>query len=224
MKKTITLVFLALLPLLASAQTINGIRYDLDASTKQATVKSGYPKYTGSVTIPESFTYDGVTYSVTSIGDWAFEDCSNLTEVTIPNSVTAIGNGTFYACYRLTSVTIPNNVTSIGYQAFYCCSGLTSITVESGNTKYDSRNKCNAIIETASNTLIAGCNNTVIPNSVTSIGYSAFWDCSGLKEVTIGNSVTSIDYWAFEGCSGLTSVTIPNSVTEIGYGAFYSCI
>ena len=123
----------------------------------------------------------------------------------------------------MTSVTIPISVTSIGFRAFAYCTSLTSIMVKSENTVYDSRNNCNAIIETATNTLIVGCMNTNIPNSVTSIGDYAFYDCSSLTSITIPNSVTSIGSGAFEGCRGLTSVTIPNSVTSIGSGAFQNC-
>ena len=107
--------------------------------------------------------------------------------------------------------------------AFAACSGLNSIKVESDNPKYDSRNNCNAIIETASNTLIAGCKNTIIPSDVIYIGLDAFSGCSGLTSVTIPNSVTSIGDGAFGGCTGLTSVTIPNSVTFIGGFAFSGC-
>ncbi len=161
--------------------------------------------------------------SVTSIGDYAFYYCNGLTSVTIPNSVTSIGNSAFYGCNGLTSVTIPSSVTSISGSAFCYCSSLASLSVEAGNTKYDSRGDCNAIIETETNTLICGTKNTVIPNSVTSIGDWAFGYCSGLTSVTIPNSVTSIGNSAFSGCSGLTSVTIPNSVTSIGDYAFYDC-
>ncbi len=166
-----------------------------------------------SVTIPNS---------VTSIGQYAFSGCSGLTSVTIGNSVTSIGSDAFNGCSGLTSVTIPNSVTSIGIRAFSGCSSLTSITMAQGNTKYDSRENCNAIIESASNTLIAGCKTTIIPNSVTSIGDYAFYNCSGLTSITIPNSVTSIGYCAFL-CSGLTSITISNNVASIGYGAFDRC-
>ena len=161
--------------------------------------------------------------SVTNIGFGAFRDCSSLTSVTIPDNVSSIDTYAFMSCERLTSVTIPNNVTSIGSEAFSGCSGLTSIKVENGNTKYDSRNNCNAIIETNTNILITGCMNTIIPNSVTTIGDFAFYKCSGLISVNIPNSVTSIGNYAFSGCTGLTSVTIPNSVTSIGRSAFQYC-
>ena len=168
-----------------------------------------------SVTIPNS---------VTSIGEGAFRGCSGLTSVTIPNGVTSIERSAFNSCSGLTSVTIPNRVTSIGDYAFSRCSGLTSIVVENGNWVYDSRDNCNAIIRTSTNTLISGCKNTIIPNSVTSIGEGAFVGCSGLTSVTIPNSVTRIDDYAFYNCIDLTSVTIPNSVKGIGNNAFCYCV
>ena len=161
--------------------------------------------------------------SVTSIGNFAFCECSGLTSVNIPNSVTSIGYEAFSGCSGLTSVTIGNSVTSIGNGAFTHCSGLTSIVVGNGNTIYDSRDNCNAIIETSTNKLLFGCMNTQIPNSITSIGDGAFYNCSGLTSVTIPNSVTIIDSYAFAGCSGLTSVTIPDGVTSISKHAFSYC-
>ena len=179
----------------------------------------GYSAFSGcrgltSVTIPTS---------LKTIGERAFKDCQSLTSVAIPNSVTSIGDLAFYNCSALTSVSIGNSVSSIGNSAFYGCGGMTSIVVASGNTTYDSRGNCNAIIETASNTLIAGCCNTVIPGTVTAIGDDAFAYCSGLTRVTIPISVTTIGHDAFRYCKGLSSVTIPNSVTSIGDMAFLEC-
>ena len=177
-------------------------------------------QYNGTIT-----SFDELEFftGLTTIGEWAFNSCSGLTSVIIPNSVTTIGEMAFDWCNSLTSVTIPNSVTSIGDNPFDYCSSLTNITVANGNTKYDSRDNCNAIIETNTNTLIAGCKNTAIPNSVTKIGSYAFSGCYGLTSVTIPNSVTTIENNAFYECSGLTSVTIPNSVTTIGDWAFPYC-
>ena len=190
-----------------------------------------------SITIPNSVTEIGISAfwgctsltsvtipnSVTIIGYEAFRGCISLTSVTIPNSVTSIGGWAFSGCTSLTSVRIPNSVTSIGKNAFAGCTSLTSMVVASGNSTYDSRDNCNAIIETATNTLFAGCQNTTIPNSVTIIGEDAFFSCESLTSVTIPNSVTSIGDGAFGGCTSLTSVTIPNSVTSIGWTAFSGC-
>ena len=225
---------------------INGIRYSLNDETLEAEVARKYgEEYSGDIIIPETVDYDDKTYSVTSIGYDAFRYCSGLTSVTIGNSVTSIGTGAFLACEGLTSVTIGNSVTSIGDYAFSGCKGLTSITipnsvtsigtcafsscvlesivVEDGNTFYDSRDNCNAIIETNTNKLLQGCKNTVIPNSVTIIGAGAFYWLPGLTSITIPNSVKEIGSSAFHNCKSLTSVTIPNGVEYIGGSAFLSC-
>jgi Flp pilus assembly protein protease CpaA len=238
MKKFYFLFLMMLLPLAASADAvqIEGIYYNLNAENKTAEVTSSRSKYSGDIAIPKSVTYEDVTYSVTSIGQSAFSACRSLTSIEIPNSVISIGqdafyvcdgltsitipngvisieNGAFHDCKGLTSITIPSTVTSIGYYVFSGCSGLTSIVVEAGNTVYDSRDNCNAIIETASNTLIRGCETTVFPNNVTSIGMYAFTGCSGLTSVTIPKSVTSIETPSFSDCNNLTSIVVESGNT-----------
>ena len=300
MKKLFTL-FLSLVASIGTmlASTIIGnLNYDLNATNRTAEVTNG--SYSGSITIPKSVTYNTTTYSVTSIGNYAFSgctgltsvtipnsvtsigykafdgcssmtsvtignsvtsigeraflNCSSLTSITIPNSVTSIGEGAFSGCSGLASVTIPNSVTSIGNYAFYLCTGLTSVTIPNSVTSIEEGafSLVNNIVYSGSatgspwgaksvngyvdgylvysdnsKTTLLGCSSAAIeitiPNSVTSIGRSAFSYCSGLTSVTIPNSVTSIGRSAFSLCSGLTSVTIPNSVTSIGEWAFSYC-
>lgn len=282
---------------------VNNIYYNIndDENTVSVTYKdTNYHCYSGSITIPSTVTYNGKTYTVTTIGYHAMGICE-LTSVTIPNTVTTIDDYAFFNSYKLTSITIPKSVTHIGDNVFRACFGLTTmkvandnpvydsrdacnaiietatntiiygckttvipnsvygignnafaghsltsftlpkqiafvgegaiacsliegISVAAGNTKYDSRQNCNAIIEKSTNTLIAGCKKTVIPNTVTAIGAYSFWDCDGLKSITIPSSVTSIGHHSFYCCSGLTSIVIPNSVKTIGNGAFFICL
>ena len=163
------------------------------------------------VTIPQNVRYKDRIHTVTSIGDYAFDNTVGLKSVTIPNSVTSIGKAAFHSCSGLTSVTIPNSVTSIGENAFES-SGLTSVTIPSSVTKI-----CGSMFYEC-----IGLTSVIIPNSVTEIGKSAFYGCSNLKSVDLPNSVTTIGRYAFSR-SGLTNLTIPNSVTKIEDFAFYDC-
>ena len=149
---------------------------------------------------------------------------NDITTVDIRAGVTSIGDWAFNTCDHLTSINIPASVTSIGDAAFLNCYGLESISVAEGNTVYDSRNDCNALIETASNTLIQGCKNTVIPNTVTSIGDVAFLGCEGLTSITIPASVTHIANHAFEFCTSLTTVFMqPTTPPTLGNHVFDNC-
>lgn len=236
---------------LANAETaytnVDGINYKLDYESMTAEVNSVYD-VSGDIVLPEYISYNGKVFPLTSIGYNAFlEHRSKVTSVVIPSTVTSIEYGAFSCCYLLTSVVIPSSVTSIGDYAFGECGSLASITipssvvsigelafsrcsslisiiVEEGNRIYDSRNGCNAIIETATNKLIVGCSSSTISSSVTSIGKGAFFGCATLTSITIPSGVASIGEMAFEECENLTSVSIPSSVTSIGDGAFSGCI
>ena len=220
----------------------NGLCYNINDDGKSVTITHQHfssPRYTslsGALAIPSTVTYNGKTYSVTNIGVYAFFDCTDLTDVTIPNSVTNISLRAFMGCNGLTSVTIPNSVTNIGDWAFYNCSGLTNITIPNSVTSIGNSafSDCSGLTSvTIPNSVInigedaffycSGLTSVTIPNSVTSIGDEAFANCSRLTSVTIPNSVTSIGSWMFQNCSGLTNVTIPSSVTSIGNWAFSNC-
>lgn len=149
-----------------------------------------------------------ISNSVVSIGYYAFYNCTGLKSITIPNSVVSLGYSAFYDCTGLINVTIGSGVTNIGDYAFGSCTNLTSIKVDKQNKVYDSRNNCNALIETKTNSLIKGCNNTIMPDNITSINYGAFSGCTGLTSLIIPDSVTSIDERAFAGCEGLTSMKV----------------
>ena len=172
---------------------------------------------------PENTTYDSRDNCNAIILTASNKLIAGCQTSTIPNGVKEIGTWAFSHCSGLTSITIPSSVKKIGYSVFSECNDLSSIKVDPENTVFDSRDNCNAIIETASNKLFFGCKNTIIPSGVTSIREEAFLGCSGLTSITIPGSVTSIENSAFRDCSDLTSVTIGNGVTSIGSGAFHGC-
>ena len=239
MKTNLLVVLFLLLTQMVSAANgvlVNGIYYQFDSSKKEAEVTngpnsenvSGYfddtslTYYTNTVTVPQSVTYNGVTYKVTSIGRGAFAVNRRLKKVNLPESLVSIQTGAFAWCDDLQSIYIPKSVEDIESAAFEGCIGLNSVVVDKDNKIYDSRNDCNGIIETEGNELIFGNQNTKIPNSVTRIGEWAFAGQSLLTMVDIPSSVTSLGSHAFSE-SGLKSMEMPNSIIALGVNVFMNC-
>lgn len=248
MKKRMLSAILLLLPLIVNAYDveIDGIYYNLDSKTGVAEVTyktTDFNSYSGSVTIPEKFTYGEVDYAVNSIGEKAFFGSSGLTSVNIPNSVMNIGENAFSGCKNLTSISINSNsiisrqytwesnigtifgsqvlsytigddVTSIGDYAFKNCSSILSLSIGNSVTS----------IGHWAFSSCSGLSSLIIPNSVTSIGGFSFSECSGMTSINIPDSIKNIGESTFDGCTSLLSIIIPNSVSSIGDMAFRGCI
>ncbi len=216
----------------------DGITYTLSPKTLTGVVSNCDEKKEGKVVLPTQVEYKGKTYAVTEIGEYAFCGCSKMQSIIIPDGVQSIENGAFCGCDGLTDVFISKSVTHIGERAFYVYdigfgdngileeetfSHLSTIVVESGNPTYDSRNNCNAIIETITNTLLVGSEKTIIPNDILIISERAFRGCIGLVSIDIPGRVREIQELAFANCSNLSSVTLHNGTKSIGKYAFFEC-
>lgn len=246
MKRTLLLICTLLCANVLFAQTfeMGNVTYDVKYNTTDE-VNVVDCDNVSLIIIPETVTYNGVTYNVTAItgtlgrrnGDWcrvgAFEGCTNLTSVTLPNSVTLIDERAFYGCTSLTSINIPNNVTLIAERAFQSCSTLTSVIV--GNSVISIEDSafyaCTNLtslqlgenLERIENSAFQNCDSLIsvdIPNSVTFVGDYAFYDCEALTSIVIGNNVTSVGKYAFAYSEALTSIIIGESVNNIGVAAF----
>ena len=206
-----------------------GIYYNiLDDTSVEVTLCDTDKEYVGKVDVPsEVIGTDGTTYRVIGIGEEAFAYCYELEEVTLPQTLEIIKWDAFLECPMLNSIVIPASVATIENNVFGYCYGLSSIKVDAKNTVYDSRNNCNAIIETATNTLVAGCLSTNIPTTVEKLGDSSFFgifcELEEPVEIAIPEGVTELGVDAFCGCTSLAKISLPSTLTKVGVSAFYGC-
>lgn len=230
MKKKLLLLSLVFHSFIATAfegkAEVNGINYYIITKGAVAEVISKSSGYNGDIVIPSTIEYDGVTCSVTSIGNSAFYYETGLTSIVIPNSVIKIGIGAFLNCSKLKSVNIPETVASIGDQAFFKCVGLETVKTDNIESwcKMEIGNDANPL-PYAQHFIVGNeeVENLVLPSTVTSICSRAFHGYKGLKTISISENTTSIGDYAFFQCTGLTTAILPNSITSIGVDAFYGC-
>ena len=244
----VTIVFFCFNNINASTKLLIGdLYYTLNSNAKTASVIKGEYKgyYSGDIIIPDTIIYDGNTYIVNTISEFAFDQCIELTSIKLGKNITTIEMAAFRDCSALKEIVIPTSVNFIDLYAFDSCSGLEKIVVEEGNNNYDSRENCNAIIHSQTNAILWGCKNTVIPKSVTSIESFAFAKCINLNTIVISNSVKTIaqgafafcinlesvklseilefiDISVFSDCEKLSSIDLPENITAIKEGAFYN--
>ena len=221
--RTTLIALIAIMSTTTKAETIGDFDFNLNKNTKTAEL-TAYKGTDTELTIPPSISYEGETYTVTSLGEYCFSYSLTLTSITIPETVTSLGEYCFSSCYSLTALNIPASVTKIGFRCIISCPALTAISVDKNNQVYDSREDCNALIETATNTMIRGCQSTFIPSTVEKIDDYCFSECGTLTDITIPSSVKSIGESSFMQCVALTDITIPSSVTSIGNSCFSGCI
>ena len=230
--KKLLLLFFAFISMASKADVfVDGIYYYVSNGEATVTTKvydnyntgATYYEYRGSIIIPETIEYEGQTIPVTGIDYGAFRNCTELTAIKLPQNLKTIRAWVFAGCTNIEEIEIPANVNTIDPNAFSGCERLSKIVVNSGNTKYDSRDHCNAIVDKKTSELICGCKNTKIPNGVKSIGRNAFINCIGLVSIEIPASVVTICEYAFSGCTNLTEVKLNEGLENIYFSAFANC-
>ena len=191
----------------------DGITYHLNNDDMTAEVYSAPEEISGDIEIPKYVERDNERFPITSLANGCFQDCTNLTSITLPGGITSLGDGCFRGCSSLTSISLPEGITSLGDLCFYGCSSLTSISLPSG-------------ITSLGDGCFFGCSSLTsisLPEGITSLGSSCFCVCSSLTSISLPDGITSLGDYCFRGCSSLTSISLPSSITSLGDGCFDGC-